>query len=251
MLKIESLQVKVSEKDILRGIDLNVGSGEVHVLMGPNGSGKSTLTRAVMGHPEYEIVNGKIMYNTHSQFIDLSQLPPEERAREGIFNSFQYPIEIPGVLNKDFLMASFHSICEHQGLGRMEEKDFLKFVEKKSAEVGVSPDYLYRPVNEGLSGGEKKQNEILQMAVLSPRLVLLDEIDSGLDVDALKIVAEGINRLRTKDRSFVLITHYHRLLKYVVPDYVHILVEGKIVKSGGADLSLKLDEQGYQWLIKD
>ena len=248
MLKVKNLHVEIEGKEILKGIDLEIKSGEVHALMGPNGSGKSTLTRVIAGHPDCKITKGLIQYKVDNTFVDIMTLSPEVRAKEGIFTTFQYPIEIPGVMNRDFLNVSFHAICEHHGVAKMEDKAFFEFVKKKAKALGIDEDFLDRSLNEGLSGGEKKKSEVLQMAVLSPRLALLDEVDSGLDVDALQSVAQGINSLRNKKRSFLVITHYNRILKSIIPDYVHILVEGKIVKKGDKSLSLKLDREGYNWL---
>ena len=246
MLEIKNLRVSVNEKEILKGIDLKVNRGEVHAIMGPNGSGKSTLTRVLAGHPSYRVTGGTIFYEGKN----LLEMPPEVRAREGIFLAFQYPIEIPGVSNTYFLKAALNEIRTYRGLPELDAADFLELIKEKIKTVEMDQSLISRPVNEGFSGGEKKKNEILQMAVLEPKLAVLDETDSGLDIDALKIVAQGVNRLRRPDRSIILVTHYQRLLNYITPDYVHVLLEGRIVKSGGKELAFKLEEEGYDW-VKD
>lgn len=250
LLEIKNLQATVEGKDVLKGLDLTIRPGEVHAIMGPNGSGKSTLSKVVAGHPAYEITGGTIKYEVNLQMRDLLEMDPDVRAKEGIFLAFQYPIEVPGVSNAVFLRTSFNSVLKHQGARELDEAQFARFLEKKLDVVKMDPRFLDRPVNVGFSGGEKKRNEILQMAVLSPRLALLDETDSGLDIDALRIVAEGVNRLRTKENAIVLVTHYQRLLDYIVPDFVHVLVDGKIVETGDKSLALKLEERGYDWLVK-
>ncbi len=244
MLKITNLQAKVGEKQILKGLSLEVKAGEVHAIMGPNGSGKSTLSYVLAGRDGYEITGGTVEYNGK----DLLSLSPEERAREGVFLAFQYPVEIPGVSNKYFLKAAYNALRKHRGEPEMDAGAFLKFVKEKAKSVEMDPAFLNRSVNEGFSGGEKKRNEILQMAVLEPKLALLDETDSGLDIDALKIVANGINKLRDPKRAVVLVTHYQRLLDYIVPDFVHVLSGGRIVKSGGKELALQLEKEGYGWI---
>ncbi len=244
MLSIENLHVSVGDNEILKGINLQVNPGEVHAIMGPNGSGKSTLSHVLAGRSGYDIKAGSILY----QGRDLSEMEPEERAREGIFLAFQYPVEIPGVSNIYLLKAALNSIRKHQGLDELDAMDFLSMVKTKTKLVEMDEKFLYRAVNEGFSGGEKKRNEILQMAVLEPRLAILDETDSGLDIDALKIVSEGVNALRSEKRSFVLVTHYQRLLDYIKPDFVHVLVDGNIVKTGDAQLALELEEKGYGWV---
>lgn len=241
MLNIENLHVSINEKEILRGINLTVNKGEVHAIMGPNGSGKSTLANILAGREIYQITQGDILYQDKS----LLALSPEERAREGIFLAFQYPIEIPGVSNIYLLKAAFNAIRKTKGLPEVDAMDFLNLVKTKMALVKMNPDLLYRSVNEGFSGGEKKRNEILQMLVLEPSLIILDETDSGLDIDALKIVAEGVNAIRSPDRAIILVTHYQRLLDYIVPDYVHVLAHGRMVKSGNAQLAHDLEKQGY------
>jgi Fe-S cluster assembly ATP-binding protein len=241
MLDIKNLQVRAGTKDILRGINLTVGTGEIHAIMGPNGSGKSTLARAIAGHPEIEVVGGSITYNGK----DLLAMAPEDRAREGVFMAFQYPVEIPGVNNAYFLKAAINAKRKHQGLPELDAMEFMALVREKANILHLDPTLLNRPVNEGFSGGEKKRNEIFQMAVLEPRLAVLDETDSGLDIDALKAVAEGVNAMRSPDRAIVVVTHYQRLLNYIVPDFVHVLQDGRIVRSGGKDLALHLEEKGY------
>jgi Fe-S cluster assembly ATP-binding protein len=247
MLEIENLHVEVGGQEILRGVDLSVGAGQVHAIMGPNGSGKSTLANVLAGREEYEVTEGRILYKGR----DLTELDPEERAREGIFMAFQYPVEIPGVSNVYFLKAALNAIRKHRGLDEMDAMDFLTYVREKMKIVKMDETLLNRPVNEGFSGGEKKRNEIFHMAVLDPILAVMDETDSGLDIDALKVVSEGINSLRDDERAFIVITHYQRLLNYIVPDVVHVLVDGRIVESGGKELALELEEKGYAWLETD
>ena len=244
LLTIKNLHASVAGKEILRGIDLTVNTGEVHAIMGPNGSGKSTLAQVLAGRDLYQVTDGQILYNGK----DILEISPEERAQEGIFMAFQYPVEIPGVSNMYFLKAALNTIRKKRGLEELDAMDFLTLVKEKMALVEMDPAFLNRPVNAGFSGGEKKRNEIFQMAVLEPRLAILDETDSGLDIDALKIVASGVNLLRTRDRAMIVVTHYQRLLNYIVPDQVHVLANGRIVKSGGKDLALELDQSGYAGL---
>ncbi|MGH8726617.1 MAG: Fe-S cluster assembly ATPase SufC [Burkholderiales bacterium] len=244
MLSIKNLQVAVDGKEILRGIDLRVNAGEVHAIMGPNGSGKSTLAQVLAGRESYEVTGGSVTY----QGNDLLALSPEERAHDGVFLAFQYPVEIPGVSNIYLMKAALNAKRKHMNLPELDAMEFLALIKDKMKLMNMGEELLYRAVNEGFSGGEKKRNEILQMAVLEPTLAILDETDSGLDIDALKIVADGVNSLRAKDRAIVLVTHYQRLLHYIVPDFVHVLSEGRIAKSGGADLALKLEEKGYGWI---
>ncbi len=244
MLTIENLHVSIEDKQILKGINLEVKAGEVHAIMGPNGSGKSTLSHILAGKPGYTVTQGSITYLGK----DLLEMDPEIRAREGVFLAFQYPVEIPGVSNIYLLKAALNAIRKHHGLDEVDAMDFLKIIKQKTALVEMDQEFLYRSVNQGFSGGEKKRNEILQMAVLEPKLCILDETDSGLDIDALKVVANGVNSLRSSERSFVMITHYQRLLDYIKPDYVHVLADGKIVRSGGPELALELEEKGYSWL---
>jgi Fe-S cluster assembly ATP-binding protein len=244
MLEIKNLHAKVGENEILRGLDLTLQAGQVHAIMGPNGSGKSTLAHVLSGRPGYTVTDGSITYRGK----DLLALSPEERAREGVFLAFQYPVEIPGVSNVYFLRAALNAIRKHRGQPEIDAFDFLNLVKEKSKVVEIDDSLVKRAVNEGFSGGEKKRNEIFQMAVLEPSLAILDETDSGLDIDALRIVSEGVNRLRSKDRAMLVVTHYQRLLDYIVPDVVHVLVDGRIVKSGGKDLALTLEEKGYGWL---
>jgi Fe-S cluster assembly ATP-binding protein len=244
MLEIKNLQVRAGNNDILKGINLTVGRGEVHAIMGPNGSGKSTLARAIAGHPEAEVTEGQILYDGQ----DLLELNPEERAREGIFLAFQYPVEIPGVNNAYFLKAALNALRKHRGEEELDAMEFMVLVRQRLKLLDMDPSLLNRPVNEGFSGGEKKRNEIFQLAMLEPRLGVLDETDSGLDIDALKIVAHGVNAMRSPDRSFIVVTHYQRLLNYIVPDFVHVLTDGRIVHSGGKELALELEEKGYGWI---
>jgi Fe-S cluster assembly ATP-binding protein len=244
MLEIKDLHAKVGDKAILKGLNLTVKAGEVHAIMGPNGSGKSTLSYVLAGRSGYEVTSGTATYEGKN----LLAMEPEIRAREGVFLAFQYPVEIPGVSNKYFLKAAYNALRKHRGEPEMDAGAFLKFVKEKAKLVEMAPALLNRSVNEGFSGGEKKRNEILQLAVLEPKLALLDETDSGLDIDALKIVAGGINKLRDPKRSVVLVTHYQRLLDYIVPDFVHVLSGGRIVKSGGKDLALQLEKEGYGWI---
>ena len=244
MLSVKNLVAEVDGKTILDGISIDVKPGEVHAIMGPNGSGKSTLANVLAGRPGYEVKSGEVTYNGK----DLLDLEPEERACEGVFLAFQYPVEIPGVSNMQFLKASVDAVRSHQGKDELETPAFMKMAREKCKELSLKPEFLKRGVNEGFSGGEKKRNEILQMALLEPNLCLLDETDSGLDIDALQVAAEGVNGLRDDNRSFVLVTHYQRLLDYIIPDYVHVLANGKIVKSGGRELALELEEKGYGWI---
>jgi Fe-S cluster assembly ATP-binding protein len=244
MLEIKNLQVKAEDKDILKGIDLRVNAGEVHAIMGPNGSGKSTLARALSGHPEYQVTGGEIRYEGK----DLLEMDPDERAREGVFMAFQYPVEIAGVNNAYFLKAALNAKRKHHGLAELDAMEFMQLVNEKSKLLDIDKSMLSRAVNEGFSGGEKKRNEIFQMALLEPRLAILDETDSGLDIDALKLVAAGVNAMRSPERAFIVVTHYQRLLTYIVPDFVHVLSGGKIVKSGGKELALELEAKGYGWI---
>jgi Fe-S cluster assembly ATP-binding protein len=244
MLTIKNLHARVEGNEILRGIDLTVNAGEVHAIMGPNGSGKSTLAHILAGREGYEITAGEVIYEGK----DLLKMPPEERAREGIFLAFQYPVEIPGVNTTYFLKAALNAIRKHRGIPELDAMDFLALVKEKMKIVDMDQSLLNRPINEGFSGGEKKRNEVFQMALLDPKLAILDETDSGLDIDALKVVAGGVNALRSKDRSMIVITHYQRLLDYIVPDYVHVLSDGRIVKSGDKRLAFELEEKGYAWL---
>jgi len=247
MLQIKNLQAGIENKPILKGIDLSVNAGEVHAIMGPNGSGKSTLASVLAGRDGFDVTGGKALYNGN----DLLDLAPEERAREGVFLAFQYPVEIPGVNSTYFLRSAVNAVRTHRGEEELDAMNFLKAVKVKMKELGLGEDFLKRPVNAGFSGGEKKRNEILQMTMLDPRLAILDETDSGLDIDALRIVADGVNRLRRDDNAQVVITHYQRLLDYIVPDFVHVLNDGCIIKSGDKSLALELEEKGYDWLIKE
>ena len=244
MLEIKNLKSRVAGNDILQGLSLSVSAGEVHAIMGPNGSGKSTLAQVIAGHEDYEVTGGSVLFKGK----DLLELEPEERAREGIFLGFQYPVEIPGVNNAYLLKAALNAKRQHEGLDEIDAFEFLKTAKEKMAALGMDPKFLNRGVNEGFSGGEKKRNEILQMAMLEPELAILDETDSGLDIDALKAVAQGVNALRSPDRAIVLVTHYQRLLDYIEPDFVHVLSNGRIIKSGDKTLALELEEKGYDWV---
>jgi Fe-S cluster assembly ATP-binding protein len=244
MLNIKNLQVKAEGKQILKGIDLHVNAGEVHAIMGPNGSGKSTLARALAGHPEYEVTGGDVIYDGK----DLLDLDPDERAREGVFMAFQYPVEIAGVNNAYFLKAAVNAKRKHEGLPELDAMEFMQLIREKSKLLDIDQSMLSRAVNEGFSGGEKKRNEIFQMALLEPRLAILDETDSGLDIDALKLVAGGVNAMRDPKRAIIVVTHYQRLLDYIVPDFVHVLSGGRIVKSGGKELAFELEKRGYGWI---
>ncbi len=247
MLEIKSLFAKTEDKEILKGIDLLVGAGEVHAIMGPNGSGKSTLANVIAGRPDYEVTSGSITLDGK----DLLELDPEERAAEGLFLAFQYPVEIPGVTNTYFLRAALNNVRKHRGEPELSMTEFMKHIRSKAELMEMDSSLLTRSVNEGFSGGEKKRNEIFQMAVLEPRLAVLDETDSGLDIDALKIVSHGVNNLRSPERGIVVVTHYQRLLNYIVPDFVHILMEGRIVRSGGKELALEVEEKGYGFIEEE
>ena len=244
MLVVRNLHARGGGREILRGIDLTISAGEVHAIMGPNGSGKSTLARVIAGHPEYEVTGGDVIYKGH----DLLAMDPDARARAGVFMAFQYPVEIPGVNNAYFLKAAVNAVRKERGEAELDAMEFRTLAKERMARLEMDPSLLTRPVNEGFSGGEKKRNEIFQMAVLEPALAVLDETDSGLDIDALKIVAGGVSAMRNPDRAFLLVTHYQRLLNYIVPDVVHVLSEGRIVRSGDRGLALELEEKGYGWI---
>ncbi|MDO8501899.1 MAG: Fe-S cluster assembly ATPase SufC [Gemmatimonadaceae bacterium] len=244
MLEIKNLHAAIGEKEILKGIDLTVNAGEIHAVMGPNGSGKSTLAQVLAGHPGYEVTEGEVLYDGRN----LLEMDPEVRAQEGIFLAFQYPIEIPGVTNAYFLRSAYNEIRKAKGMTELDPLEFLDLMDEKTKLMDIDPAMMNRSVNTGFSGGEKKRNEILQMAVLEPRLAILDETDSGLDIDALKVVANGVNALRRPDNATIVVTHYQRLLNYIVPDFVHVLANGRIVMSGGKELAFELEEKGYDWI---
>jgi len=249
MLEVKNLKTEINGKNILNGLSLKVQAGEIHAIMGPNGSGKSTLSKVVAGHPSYHVTEGDVLFDINLQMKSILSLEPDERAKEGIFLALQYPVEVPGVSNFQFLRSSYNAICKHQGAEELSEADFKEFLNQKMKTVKMNPDFIERGVNVGFSGGEKKRNEILQMAVLNPRLAFLDETDSGLDIDALKIVSDGVNQFKNKNNAIVLVTHYQRLLDFIKPDFVHVLSAGKIVKTGGPELALELEKKGYDWLI--
>ncbi len=244
LLKVRNLHVSVGGAEILKGLDLTVKLGEVHAIMGPNGSGKSTLTNALAGKPEYEVTEGEILYGGKN----LLKMSPDQRALEGIFLAFQYPVELPGVRNREFMKAALDAVRGHRGLDKLSVRQFNKLFQEKIGEVEIDPELMKRSVNEGFSGGEKKRNEMVQMAILEPKLALLDETDSGLDIDALRIVANGVNRFRGSANAIVLVTHYQRILNYITPDYVHVLMDGRIVTVGGRELALELEAKGYEWV---
>ncbi|BCA96683.1 ABC transporter ATP-binding protein [Legionella antarctica] len=244
MLKINELNVAINAQSILKGINLHVNAGEVHAIMGPNGSGKSTLSKVLAGHPSYHVTGGEISYLG----TDLLPLAPEERARAGIFMSFQYPVEIPGVTNINFLKASVNAVRKGQGKNTLDAIEFLSFIREKCQLLDMDESFLYRSINEGFSGGEKKRNEILQMVALEPKLAVLDETDSGLDIDALRVISHGVNAMRSPERAIILVTHYQRLLDYIEPDFIHVLVNGRIIMSGDKSLALELEKKGYSWL---
>ena len=244
LLEVKDLHAGIDGKEILKGLNLRVRTGEVHAIMGPNGSGKSTLSKVLAGHPSYEVISGEVLYEGKN----LLELEPDERAREGLFMAFQYPVEVPGVSNSQFLRLAYNEKMKHLGQEELDPLEFNDYLKETAKVVDMDPQFFKRSVNEGFSGGEKKRNEILQMAVLEPRLAILDETDSGLDIDALRIVAEGVNKLRGDDNAVILVTHYQRLLNFIVPDFVHVLADGKIVKEGGKELAIELEEKGYDWV---
>ncbi len=247
LLEVKGLRANVNGIEILKGLDLTVRSGEVHAIMGPNGSGKSTFAKALAGHPAYQVTGGTVVFEGKN----LLELAPEERARAGLFLGFQYPIEIPGVANSQFLRLTYNTVQAQRGKDELDPLEFDDFVREKMKLLEMNPDFLDRSVNEGFSGGEKKRNEILQMALLEPKVAILDETDSGLDIDALRIVSNGVNRLANKDNAVVLVTHYQRMLNYIVPDYVHVMAQGRILKTGGAELALELETRGYDWVAAE
>ena len=249
MLWRKDLKAEIDGKEVLKGLNLEIKPGEIHAIMGPNGSGKSSLSKIIAGHPDYKVTGGEVKYEVQFDKKNLLDMAPDERAKEGVFLAYQYPVEIPGVSNLNFLRFSYNAICKYHGTEEMNEKDFLKFVESKLDSVKLNSDFLHRGVNEGFSGGEKKRNEILQMSVLQPRLAILDETDSGLDIDSLKVVADAVNKLRSPDRAMLLITHYQRLLDFIVPDVIHVLADGKIVKTGDRTLALELEKHGYDFVL--
>ena len=251
MLKIQNLKANIEKETILNGLNLHIKPGETHAIMGPNGSGKSTLAKILTGDDQYQVVEGQVFYNVNFKEKDLLSMEVPERAKEGVFMAFQYPIVIPGLSNMEFLRTAFQAVCKHHGIDTMKPEDFEKFAVQKAKELEIDEEFLKRGLNEGFSGGEKKQNEILQMMILSPRLAILDETDSGLDVDSIQKMARGINRFRNKNRSLLLITHYHRLLELVRPDFVHIMIDGQIKKSGDFSLAQKIEAQGYDWISKN
>ena len=244
LLEIKDLHASIDDKEILKGLNLTVNKGEVHAIMGPNGSGKSTLSKVLAGHPSYEVTKGEVLYNGEN----LLELEPDERAKAGIFLAFQYPVEVPGVSNSQFLRLAYNEKMKHLGLEELDPLEFNDYLKERAKIVEMGSEFFKRSVNEGFSGGEKKRNEILQMAVLNPTLAILDETDSGLDIDALRIVAGGVNQLRSSDNAIILVTHYQRLLNYIVPDFVHVLADGRVVKEGGKELALELEEKGYDWV---
>src|SRR5215207_8757277 len=244
MLEIRNLHAGIDGREILKGINLTINKGEIHAIMGPNGSGKSTLAKVLAGHPQYEVTAGEVLYEGRN----LLEMPPDERAREGVFMAFQYPIEVPGVSNAQFLRLAYNEKQKHHGQEELDPLEFKDLLKERAKVVEMDASFMTRSVNEGFSGGEKKRNEILQMAVLEPKLAVLDETDSGLDIDALRIVSEGVNKLRTPENAIVLVTHYQRLLNYIVPDHVHVLYKGRIVRTGGKELALELEEKGYDWI---
>ena len=244
LLEVKDLHAGIDGKEILKGLNLQVKTGEVHAIMGPNGSGKSTLSKVLAGHPSYEVISGEVLYEGKN----LLELEPDERAREGVFMAFQYPVEVPGVSNSQFLRLAYNQKMMHLGLEELDPLEFNDYLKEKAKIVDMSPEFFKRSVNEGFSGGEKKRNEILQMAVLDPKLAILDETDSGLDIDALRVVAEGVNKLHDPNKAVIVVTHYQRLLNYIVPDFVHVLSGGRIVKEGGKELAVELEEKGYDWV---